>query len=297
MRAGFVILCAVLLPAVPAPAGAGVARSQDDLDAFMKEVLERRMTNWQDLYRHTARDREVLTVTGPDGEVLESSRREYVWYVREGEMVRSPERVDGVEVSGEERQRAEERWLNRVREERRRRDEKRRASEDPDASGEPLDREHFLGFPFEPGNYYFVGRERLEGRDLVHIEYYPEKLFEDEEDDPEDAEWARRFAKTTRVDLWVLPEERQIVRLEFDNVGLDFLPFRWLVQVDDLHASLVMDRPFPDEDVWLPREIRVHGAIRMATGSYRVEYSLEYFDYKEADVQARVRFRLPRDDR
>ena len=36
---------------------------------------------------------------------------------------------------------------------------------------------YFLDFEFEPGNYYLVGRERLDGRDVLRIEYYPERMF------------------------------------------------------------------------------------------------------------------------
>jgi len=103
----------------------------------------------------------------------------------------------------------------------------------------------------------------------------------------------RNFQKTSRVTLWVLVEEHQILKVAWDSLNFDFLPFRWLVQVDDVQAELVMHKPFPDEDVWLPREILVKGGFTVATGSYSLSYSLEYFDYKESDVAARVRFRFP----
>jgi hypothetical protein len=54
-----------------------------------------------------------------------------------------------------------------------------------------------------------------------------------------------------------------------------------------------MHKPFEDEDVYLPREILIAGEMTVATGTYTVSYSLEYYDYKETDVGARVRFRLP----
>src|SRR6185436_20895269 len=36
---------------------------------------------------------------------------------------------------------------------------------------------YFLRFRFEEGNYALVGRETLDGRDVLRIEYYPAKLF------------------------------------------------------------------------------------------------------------------------
>jgi len=49
--------------------------------------------------------------------------------------------------------------------------------------GEPrfISEAYFMKFPFDPGNYYLAGREKIDGRDVVKIEYYPSKLFKDDE--------------------------------------------------------------------------------------------------------------------
>lgn len=294
---------ALLLGSTTLP-GALFAQEDDDIDAFMEKVLERRVTNWEDLYRYTVRDREAMDLVGPGGERIESRVGEYTWYVRDGYMVRSPDVVNGVRVSASDREKAEERFLERQREREEERAERaarmRDESEDGDAEGaetpeDGAQREYFLGFPFEPGNYYLVGFEEFEGLEVARIEYYPVQLFEDDDEDADEdsAEWSRRFQKTSRVTLWVLVEEHQIVKVAYDNIGLDFLPYRWLVQVDDVGAELIMHKPFPDEDVWLPREIRVNGELTVATGTYSARYHLEYFDYREAEVAARVRYQLP----
>jgi hypothetical protein len=306
-----VMLGATSLAAVPPGPGAAVATMQedDDLDAFMEKVLERRVTNWEDLYRYTVRDREVIDVRGPGGTRIESQVGESTWYVREGYMVRSPDTLNGAKVGAEERAKAEERFLERARKREADRAEKAAAAEVKDGvAGEGADaaaasqgteagaeREYFLGFPFEPGHYYLAGFEDFEGQQVVRVEYYPQELFEDEGDveDEDSAEWTERFQKTSRVTLWVLPERYQIVKVAYDNIGLDFLPYRWLVQVDDVRAELVMHQPFPEEDLWLPREIVVAGEFSVATGAYTMNYTLEYFDYQETDVAAKVRFRLP----
>ncbi len=282
----------------PLAGGSGIAAPQDDdIDAFMEKVLERRVTNWEDLYRYTVRDREVIDITGPGGEKIESQVGEYTWYVREGYMVRSPDALNGAKVGAKEREAAEQKFLERVRT----RDEKRaqKAAEDAASGeeGEPTEtaaeREYFLGFPFEAGNYLLVGFERFEGQEVARVEYYPEELFEDDGDEEDDAEMMRNFQKTSRVTLWILVEEHQILKVAWDSLNFDFLPYRWLVQVDDVQAELIMHKPFPDEDVWLPREILLKGGFTVATGSYSMSYTLEYFDYKETDVAAKVRFRVP----
>ena len=38
----------------------------------------------------------------------------------------------------------------------------------------------FLQFKFEPGHYGLVAREKLDNRDVLKIEYYPTRLFQDD---------------------------------------------------------------------------------------------------------------------
>ena len=42
---------------------------------------------------------------------------------------------------------------------------------------------YFMEFKFEPGNYYLAGREQLDGQPVLRIEYYPTRMFNDNEDD------------------------------------------------------------------------------------------------------------------
>ena len=52
------------------------------------------------------------------------------------------------------------------------------------------------------------------------------------------------------------------------------------------------DQPF--DGVWLPQGIGIHGTLALANGSYRVEYVREFFNYKQAEVAARIRgYRSP----
>jgi hypothetical protein len=283
---------------VPCALGVGGAPLQDDeIDALMEKVLERRATNREDLYRYTVRDRETIDITGPGGERIESQIGEYTWYVREGYLVRSPDTLSGAKVGDKEREKAEKEFLELARS----RDEARaREAEQADPPSarmlrhrrlEGTGRAYFLGVPFEAGNYLLVGFEEFEGQEVARIEYYPQRLFEEDREEV-DAEMIRSIQKSSRVTLWVLVEEHQILKAAWDSLNLDFLPYRWLVQVDDVQGELIMHKPFPDEDVWLPREIVVTGQFTMATGSYTMSYTLEYFDYMKTDVDAEVRFRL-----
>jgi hypothetical protein len=297
------VIAALILSTASAAAMAArpVQQDEQDIDVFMQQVLLRRVTNWEDRYRYTVRDRESFEVEGPSAVPLGSYRGEYTWYVRDGFMVRSPDRIDGHAVSDAEREKFEDDWLRRARDRQEKRQERRQERADVAAESgdeQPIERDYFLGFPFEPGNYYVAGWEEFEGMSLVKIEYYPKKLFEEDDDegeepDPADLEWAHRFQKTSVVTMWVLPEEHQIIKIAYDNIGLDFMPLRGLVQVGDVGAEMIMHKPFPDKDVWLPREIRASGEATFANGSYDVRYSLDYHDYRETEVGAEVRFRIP----
>jgi len=285
-----------------------VAFAQSDLDTFMKEVLDRRDDNWQKLREYVLEEKETLDIRGPGYVPLQGYRRVFTWYVRDGILVRSPLTFDGVRLSEQERRRYEDRWL-REEEERKAKGgrgsgvREERPAPPPDAPPDEavlkayqprfVSEAYFMDLPYEPGNYYLAGREQIEGREVVRIEYYPTHWFDDE-DDPEDEAERKilgQMHKSVMVTLWIVPDERQIVKFQFDNVGFDFLPFRWLARLTDMRASMVMGQPFPG--VWLPREMWVQGAATLASGTFAIRYAREYYDYRQADVKSRIRIKAP----
>lgn len=294
--------------ALCAIACAAVATAQTDLDAFMKEVLASRDENWKKLQQYVLDERGTLDVRGPGRIAVWGDRREYTWYIRDGFFVRSPVRVNGVAVGEADRQKYERDYL-----ERQRRRERRRRGDQEDAGASPADVEgllrqtrqpefvssaYFLRFRFEEGKYALVGREVLDGRDVLKIEYYPAKLFRGtdrrpsggsgatDEDKAYDVEFRRLMNKTALVTLWIEPSGHQIVKYTFDNIAMDFLPVQWLVQMDELHASMTMGQPF--DGVWLPGRVDFQAALSLAVGQFDLHYSLEYHDYRRADVTTKV---------
>jgi hypothetical protein len=283
-----------------------------DLDALMAEVLKRRDDTWRRLGDYVLDERERVEIVGPDRAVLYSLRREFTWYSRDGILVRSPVKVDGVVIGEEDRRRYEERWLREQREhaDRHRTRSARSPAGSEEAGGRQPERDpdeprfiseaHFFRFRFSPGNYYLAGRDTVDGRETLRIEYYPTRLAGDDQrrarrrarrSPDRDAELedriARQVAKVTLVTLWVDPEVPQIVKFTFDNVDFDFLPLRWLVRLDDARASMTMGQPF--EGVWLPQTITMDGAATLATGTLRVRYLREFLDYRLAEVTTRWR--------
>lgn len=288
----------------PPAASAGDAKSSD-LDQLMARVLANRDFTWRKLQEYLLDEREAFRLVGPDGSPMFGLRKDYVWVARNGRAVRSPVRINGVAVGEKTREREEAKWEA---------DEDERAekaaSKDKSGAGTAADVEEamkrgeprfisevqFLRFKFEPGNYYFTGREQLAGRDVLRIEYYPRNLFSDksdkakaERDQDDDMEERLEHAlnKVSLVTLWVDASVNQVVRYTFDNVDFNFLPGRSFVRVDTATATMTMGQPF--DGIWLPESLTVEGALTLANGTFRAEYSRRFSDYRQADVQMRFR--------
>jgi hypothetical protein len=253
-----------------------LAQPLSDIDAFMERVLERRKVNWEDYYNYFCSERAELSIEGSlESAPIQGFQREHLWFVRDGYLVRSPVSVDGVRVSAAEREREEREWIERLK--------KREAERGPD-------RESFFGFEFEPGNYFYAGRELVEGHEVAVVEYFPEQAFgsDDEGDGEEDDELEAKLNKVFLVTLYIDPEEHQIVRMTLDNAGFDFLPARWLVQLDTIEATLTMHEPF--EGVWLARDIEAFGRVTTAAGDLSIRYQSNFYDCVRAQVGTTYRF-------
>jgi hypothetical protein len=311
------LLLSILLAAVSGP----LLSAQTDLDAFMREVLARRDDNWQKLQQYVLDERETTDLRGPGQVLLWGQRSDYTWYIRDGFFVRSPLKVNGATVGEADRRKYEADFLKRE-EEREKRSENRKrgpAASAPSADDAPKDVDgllrqtrqpqfisssYFLKFKFDEGRYALVGRERLEDRDVLRIEYYPTKLFaperrreqqEDrdsrrrrnqEKDDASDEQLLRLMNKKSKVTLWIEPTSHQILKYTFDDLGWDFFPGQWLARLTDIKASMTVFQAFPD--VWLPRGINMDIGMLFAIGPIELHYALDYHDYRRADVTSKV---------
>ena len=238
--------------ATPAPA--------TDLDAFMSRVLERRDDNWTKLQQYVLEERETVQLIGPGATPLYGMRRESTWFPRDGRFIKSPLRINGVTIGEEDRRKAEALWIKMEdqREQRRAAREKRDTPEQENAGTVPLTEDgvrqalepgfvsaaYFLRFKFDPGHYALAGRDTFEGRDVLKIEYYPTKLFSEGRTRPNkelrkrDTEIQSKMNKSALVTLWIDPAEHQILKYDFENIDLDFLPGRWLVHLDGMSAAM-----------------------------------------------------------
>jgi hypothetical protein len=282
-----------------------------DLDAFMARALQRRDIDKQTLDEYVLDEIEEFEVLGPGRVPFTRMRREYTWYVRDGIHVRSPLKFDGVPIPEDDRRAYEERWLKAEQQRRVRRaerDEKRAAEGKAPALSAPsineprfVSESYFMDFKFEPGNYYLAGKETLDGKPVLAIDYLPARLFSDDDDERRgtrdtqarrkeqqiEADIDRKMNKSSQITLWVDPASHQIVKYTFDNVWLDFLPAGWIVRIDDLRASMRMGQPFPG--VWLPRDVSIHAGVTIALGSIELQYKRAFSNYRKAEVSSKVR--------
>ena len=81
---------------------------------------------------------------------------------------------------------------------------------------------------------------------------------------------------------------QEIVQMTLDNVGFDFLPGRWLVQIDTIETSMTMHQPYGD--VWLTRDITAFAKVTTAYGNLAIRYSKTFYDYAVAETSATFRF-------
>jgi len=302
--------------------------AQNDLDAFMRQVVARRDENWKKLEQYVFDEREQFDLRGPTRIPLWGERRDYTWFIRDGFFIRSPVKINGVTVGETDRRKAEATYLQQAQAREKRgqnghvavgsgglsiqpgdpADAETRESLAQDVGGvirqtrEPgfISSAYFLRFKFEEGKYALVGREKLDDRDVLKIEYYPARMFSGSdrrrnqdrdkqtsaEDKARDAEFQRLMNKVALVTLWVEPKAHQIVKYTFDNVGFEFLPAQWLVHISDFKATMTVAQPFPD--VWLPATLGMDLAMIAAFGQLDMHYSLEYHDYRVPSVTSKV---------
>lgn len=312
--------------------------AQTDLDALMKTVVAKRDDNWKKLQQYILNEKETIELRGPGQLPIWGERRDYQWFLRDGFFVRSPLKVNGVAVPDDDRAKYEAEFTRRERARDRRiaEREKQREAEQakatgatadaakPAATNEPVTADtliaqtreprfissaYFLKFKFEEGKYALVGRDTIDGRSVLKVEYYPTRLFSDDTDRN-----ARRVARGDRlskdqqmdqgietamnkvslVTLWVDPKAQQIVKYTFDNVNLDFLPLAQLFRLGDLRATMEMSQPLANssdiaKDVWLPKGIEMYAAVMIAVGQFDMRAKIDYTDYKLAQTSSRIK--------
>jgi hypothetical protein len=158
---------------------------------------------------------------------------------------------------------------------------------------------NFMRFKFDSGQYALVGREKMLNRDVLKIEYYPTRLFRDdderrrkpptpeaEREEKSEKEFEDKMNKTSLVILWVDPAERQILRYEFRNLDMDFMPARWLFRMDSMRATMQMAEPFPN--IWLPEAVNMRFRMTLAAGPFEGKYDVKYSNYKLAETSGRI---------
>lgn len=281
--------------------------AESDLDAFMRQVMARRDDNWKKLQQYVLDERETAELRGPGHAPLWGEQRDYAWYIRDGFFVRSPVKVNGATVSEGDRRKYEEDFLRRAQQRDRRAQRGRGGAEPTQAPDAPptdvetlikqtrepdfISSSYFLRFHFDEGRYALVGRETLDGHEVLRVEYYPATLFSERPGrgrgrgrEDEDKQLLTMMDKASRVTLWIDQPSHQIVKYTFENVTANFVPTNILAKVGGVGASMTMGQPFPD--VWLPSDLDMAFTLTFAVGDVDFHYHLAYSNYRQADAKA-----------
>jgi len=167
----------------------------------MATALLRRDVDRKTLTDYILDEIESFEILGPGRVPVIRMRHEFTWYVRDGIHVRSPLKFNGVPIGETERRAYEDRWVKSEegrRKFRTEREAKRElAGKGPALSApsinEPrfISESYFLDFKFEPGNYYLAGKETVEGQQVLKIDYLPTKMFDEDQEESEDAAEAK----------------------------------------------------------------------------------------------------------
>jgi hypothetical protein len=308
------------------------APAQTDLDTFMQRVLLGRDENWRRLHDYILSETEAFSIEGPGKLPLNGFHREYEWYVRDGYLIRSPVRFDGVATPEKDRRAYEAEWLRR--EQSREKRARARAEANSKASAglppevstdvpslealasqrnEPrfVSEAYFLRFKFEPGNYYLAGRERFDGRDVLRIEYYPTGLFGDHKAAHGDAKPAAppgtaakpRAADPNEEDIERKLNKVALITLWVDPSDYQIVKYTFnITEFDFLPGRWLvrvgdvvasMTMARVLDGVWLPSRISMNVELSVAVGSYTGRYERTFANYKKAEVGARIRMQGP----
>lgn len=300
--AALIVCASVVAATVP------VRTAPSDLDALMMRTLAHRDTSWKTLPQLVLDERSEAEILGPTGARILAERRDYAWFPRDGVFVRSPIRLNGRAVSETERRAEEADFIARER----RRDERRQknASAREDDAGAPagddtaealasavrpyflVNNSFLLGLKYEPGRYGLVGRDTLDGRQVVKVEYYPTALFQSGRARPNrrarerDSRITERVNKAVLVTLWIDPAISQIVRYELDDVDLGFLPGQWLVRITEGRTTMTLSEVLPE--VWLPTVAETMVRMQSPAGPVEGRWRLTYANHKRVEIATRL---------
>lgn len=283
--------------------------NKSEIDKFMEKVLDKRKNNWDQLYNYIFTEKDTFKLIGNiENPAAQAYTGEWHWRVKEGFMVRSPYKINGVEVSQEEREKAEAAWI-KERKKQKENDERKEKGlapledeneeSDEDEAGEDS-REVFFGMNTKKGSFFFAGKTVIDGLELVIVEYYPQEMIKvkdkrkkksDDEDKQKKAEENRLkkgLNNATKVTFYIKADEHQIIQMVLSIRELDFLPARWLFHFNGIEAKMRWDKPLGD--IWMPVEITANGSASMAVGKILLKYKKEFIDYRKTQVKVNFKF-------
>jgi hypothetical protein len=180
-------------------------------------------------------------------------RLDYVWFVRDGHLVRSLTQINGKEVTAGQQRTSEEQWVK---------EEKDRVI--PKTTLEYFIRRTDGGSAIaglmQTSEYKYAGEKELDGRDVIILKA---------------TSWGPLRERYT---LYVSKDENRIVRSEIDCA----------VPGISLKHLMIMEKPIDNK--WLPKIWAEYSEVDSPGCRYLRRYMREFHSFKKSDVKAKLWF-------
>jgi len=258
---------------------AGTLGAQPDGAEIVRQSLARSEERARLARNYTFIERQVQKRLDAEGRVKSRQCRTFDITLLEGSPYRRLIQRDDRPLPPEEEKKEQEK-LERSIAERRNETEKQRASRIADWERKRKRQRDLAAEVVKAFDLKVVGEESVEGRPAWVLEATPRHGYK-----PPFRE-ARMLPKL-KGRIWIDREDLEWVRMEADLI--DTVSFGWLLARVQPGGHLSLTQTRVNNEVWLPRHVKVTGAARIAlVKMMRIEVETEFSDFRKFQSESRV---------
>ena len=138
---------------------------------------------------------------------------------------------------------------------------------------------------FRVYDYTMVGRQTLDGRAVIAVDFAPKPNAAPVTDDG-------KLMKKVKGRVWISEDDYQIARVEalmLDDISRAGFLFKLYKG-----TTASFERRKVNDEVWLPSEMRLNGSGRAFLRKFHIETVVQYSDYRKFSVETDTKFSLPK---
>jgi hypothetical protein len=265
--AALILACSVF--AADAPDAREIIARSVDLD----------QSNWARMRNYTWTARETIRRLDSAGALKSTESEQWETVILFGKPYRKITARNGKSLSAADRQK-EQAKIDRAVEQLERESPAERAARLAREEKERLKAREFLKELPEAFRFRIAGQEKIDGRDTWVISAEPDPGFRPKHSD------AKAFRKIEGR-IWIDKTEFQWVRIEARTTGV--ISWGWFLARLDPGASLVFEQARVNDEIWLPKTMRVAGSGRLGlVKKLREEQEVDWTDYRKFQVESKM---------